>query len=168
MSPLRIYRGPLVRETVNSRPATKPLPRISFDVTPTYGVVSVSTTSGTYTWSDVFYHPVNALLTFTATLADDPFDFVIDEWFWDFGDGTTAVGQTVTHKYHNLNLNTTAHLRATDSENHVTYVSMNLMLKVVDPSIPTWILTDVSYNTWNDVKNAFATWNGVKNNIPGT
>lgn len=129
----RKYPGRLVRETVNSRPIKKPLARVTFDITPHNGVVTLATSSGTYSWNDVaptmYWHQIGVVLTFTASLhSDTALGFVIDEWYWDFGDGTNATGQTVTHTYSVLNPNTIVHLRATDSEGRLSLASMNPML----------------------------------------
>lgn len=119
----------MANETINSIPLTPPIHEVEFDVTPHGALVTTTNSFGSYSWNDVeptmYHHLINTLLTFTASTrasAD------IAEWYWDFGDGTSGTGATVTHTYTTLNRGLMVHLRATATNGQVAYASMNLML----------------------------------------
>jgi len=137
-------------EIINSRPIPKPAAKVTFDVTPHSGVVTFSTNYETYEWNEtplevqgepnriavpaMFYHDVGVELTFTASLREENIVRNIVEYFWDFGDGTTAVGQTVTKTFYIANPGIIAHLRVTEDTGQESFASMNLMFKkTVEP-----------------------------------
>lgn len=98
-----------------------------FDVTPHGDVVTL----GDLTWEGDYHHAVGQELTFTPVLRY--FQTEVAEYFWDFGDGTYAVGDPdtgeATHTYTVANPGTIAHLRVTDAQGNRAFASMNLMLQ---------------------------------------
>ena len=82
--------------------------------------------------------------------ASTPVNGTIVDWAWDFGDGTTGSGPTVTHTY------TTpgdyyASLNVTDSTGQVNLVPLLNLVTVVDPaSVPKPNLTPDQPPGWSD------------------
>jgi len=114
-------------ETIN---AYKPLPLppvATIDVTPHGAAVSVTTPLGTYTWPDVFNHATSTTLTFTGTVSS-MLPVTVAEWYWDFGDGTTGVGNGITHAYLYPDPSLIVNLRVTTDQGVVAYSSLPLML----------------------------------------
>lgn len=124
-------------EVVTSIPLVKPTHKVKIDITPHGSVVS----HGAYTWpaQDIpgleeeavpamFYHAINEELTFHATPIKgiDPIDIV--EYLWDLGDGTEAIGQTVTHTYRAASPEFVVHCRARARNGDLAWASMNPML----------------------------------------
>lgn len=134
-------------EVVTSLPIKRPPHEVRIDVTPHGSVVAASTAYGTYTWDEVevdgvpgrtaipamYYHSAGQELTFTAEIIRgvDPPNIV--EIFWDFGDGTEAVGNPVTHTYRTVGNGVIAHCRARDVNGDEAWASINLMLQPVAP-----------------------------------
>jgi len=87
----------------------------------------------------------NEVLTFDAndSYDPDPGDS-IEDWLWDFGDGSTATGETVTHSYaetgtYTATLTVFDTEDANDSETETIYIqkaSMDLLLIVSNSSNP--------------------------------
>lgn len=121
-------------ETVNLIPLTPPSLTPKFDVTPHGLVVTISNTYATYTWNSydsvpaMYHHALNTSLTFTGSLMETILSPVIIEWYWIFGDGSTAIGQTATHTYTILSPEVFCHLRVTDNQGTKAYASMNMLL----------------------------------------
>jgi hypothetical protein len=63
-------------------------------ITAQVGVPPVADSSGPY---DTGF--VNEILYFDGSLSSDPDGGAIQSWSWDFGDGSTGMGETVTHVY---------------------------------------------------------------------
>jgi hypothetical protein len=125
-------------DVINSIPVVAQDFIVRFDVTPHSAVVGTSTTYASYTWAAntahgdlvaMYQHDINVSLTFTAAVVNTGIAVTVAEYFWDFGDGTTATGNGATHTYKYANPSTIAHLRATDTQGRQSWSSMNLMLQ---------------------------------------
>jgi hypothetical protein len=137
MADIHRYPSPETSDTINAIPTKQSGLLIRFDVTPHGAVVAAATSYDSYAWAAssahgtlpaMYYHDINATLSFDGVLVSTGLPVTVAEWFWDFGDGTTAVGQSVTHIYRYANP-TIAHLRATDTNGNQAWASMNLMLQ---------------------------------------
>lgn len=155
-------------EIINSRPIRRPAALPNFDITPHGDPVEFSTVFDNYTWPEVildlvsepdriatpgmYYHDTLVELTFTANIRVDNVPRTIIEYYWDFGDGSNAVGPVVTHTYRTANPSTMVHLRVTEDDGTRAYASMNPMLIAI--STLTWAEMvgdfDGSGNTWNE------------------
>jgi PKD repeat protein len=97
----------------------------SFTVSPDGDPISISTSYDTYTYAQT-HHEVDVEYTFTGSFAGaNPV-----EWHWDFGDGTEALGQVVTHTYTAGSPEIQCTLRVTDSAGKKTYAWVNMMMIV--------------------------------------
>lgn len=150
----RRYNPPLSRqETINDRPMLSPGFKVEIDVTPKDGVVSISTSYGTYAYTEVtdtppamservvspamYYHNSGVELTFTGTVSSEGMLYDVTEWHWDFGDGVFDTGDTVTHTYKVANIETICHLKAINENGEIARSSMNLMLR---PGEEEWMI----------------------------
>src|SRR3954447_7678589 len=102
-------------ETINSIPTRRPGHFIRFDVTPHGDQVNYTTAYMDYNYDEVlvghpddpnrialpamYHHATQTELTFTAELVEPMLAIEIEEWYWDFGDGTYESGNPVTHTY---------------------------------------------------------------------
>lgn len=100
-------------ETVNTRIIPRPSNEASFTVTPADGV---------------WYH-TNTTLTFTAQVYLPIAVSQVVEYYWQFGDGSTAFGQTATHTYKFARQMVT-HLRIRTNYGETAWASKVLDLKV--------------------------------------
>lgn len=124
------YNQVQASETVNSIPQTDILPAAHIAISPNAEIVSTTTQYGTYTFDNppLYYHDAGQDLNFAGTLAAYT-AFTPTEWYWDFGDGSSTVGQNVTHNYTYPNPDTTVHLRVTDDRGRQVWASINPMLR---------------------------------------
>lgn len=91
-------------------------------------------------------------LTFDASgtiVSNIPEDTVAVGWEWDFGDGSTATGETVTHTYEKAGTYTVK-LTVTDSAGREASVEDPLTVKEALPSTSTDTNTDTSTDTSTD------------------
>ncbi len=92
----------------------------------------------------------------------------VSKWFWDFGDGQTATGSSVSHTYTNAGT-PRVHLVVTDSQGQtaVTWstASLNIVAKqaqIVSQSVPTTMVAGQQYAVSVTVKNIGSlTWSPI-------
>lgn len=93
---------------------------------------------------------VNEEIEFNGTLSYDN-DGYITEWFWNFGDGTSALGEITTHKYsipgeYNVILIVTDNKGASDSDlTFVVIIESEYSLSELEVSGPTEGYVDIEY-----------------------
>jgi len=93
------------------------------------------------------YSVENSTVTFNASLSDD--DNQITSYDWDFGDGNTGTGETVTHTYA-AEGNYTVTLMVTDNSTQTdTYQETVEILTVTDTTPPTVNITSPSAAVYN-------------------
>ncbi|MDP6155423.1 MAG: PKD domain-containing protein [Candidatus Thermoplasmatota archaeon] len=98
---------------------------------------------------------VNETVTFTAGGGDE--DGNISSWVWDFGDGTTGAGRTVTHLYR-TSQKYTIELNMTDNDGGWSSISKNLFIFDSDTTILDVIevrMGEVRHLTYPDPSGSF-------------
>lgn len=126
-------------EILNDIPIFQPLPQVNISVSPegaTQSLVinySPSGSSTTFSWPALTrpedsavtvpaakYVAPSTELTFTATVTGLR-GATVSRYHWRFGDGTEALGQTVTHTYKYTPASVDVHLEVVDSLGRSTY-----------------------------------------------
>lgn len=114
-------------DTINVIPAAQSTGQVNFTWSPTDGqytyVVGVDTiVPAGATWTDI-----NTPITFTASAVLPP-GRTVAEYRWDFGDGTSALGNGAVHTYTLANVQASCTLRVTDDQGRQYFCRKQLYL----------------------------------------
>jgi hypothetical protein len=90
---------------------------------------------------------VSANVTFNGTASMD-YDGTIVSYLWSFGDGTTATGATVSHKYETPWMYPVT-LLVTDSGNMTGKITKNVLVPLLDPALPAVSTSSPQSTTYN-------------------
>lgn len=124
-------RIPPTGPTINTPVLPKSSHYINLTVTPAGGAIGTTVDGNTYSWPGNTHYAINTVLTFTATVVNNPTTGAIVEYYWDFGDGieATTTTNTITHTYRYPSPSTIAHVRTRDANGEQGWASQNLMLQ---------------------------------------
>jgi PKD repeat protein len=126
--------------------------------TQTVGVTEGSSPSASFVYSPA--NPAeNETIYFNASQSNDP-DGTIESFDWDFGDGTTGKGETVTHKYGSSGSYTVL-LKVTDDDGNIDTASQTV--SVGDNQSP---VASFFYTPSNPVVNQVIQFNATESHDP--
>jgi PKD repeat protein len=126
--------------------------------TQTVGVTEGSSPSASFVYSPA--NPAeNETIYFNASQSNDP-DGTIESFDWDFGDGTTGKGETVTHKYGSSGSYTVL-LKVTDDDGNIDTASQTV--SVGDNQGP---VASFFYTPSNPVVNQVIQFNATESHDP--
>lgn len=114
-------------ETLNNIRIPECPPAVTMTVSPEGAPVSITADGVTYVWTDKKHHRAGTALTFTAVVTGLPPNITDVEHFWDFGDGHSGYGSTVTHTY-TFASPAVVRLKVTDSIGRVTETAQVMSL----------------------------------------